>query len=103
MLQDKGIFEIAERGEIEVKGKGLMRTYFLLKNLQKSDEQIMGLVDGETCVYQEDLEDVMDVQNGEKTLSMSIYIYIYIYIYKYILLSNSFVWPFMLTKDPFIW
>ncbi len=69
MLKDKGIFEIAERGEIEVKGKGLMRTYFLLKNLQKSDEQIMGLVDGETCVYQEDPEDVMYVQNGEKTLS----------------------------------
>uniref|UniRef100_A0A673L6V4 guanylate cyclase n=1 Tax=Sinocyclocheilus rhinocerous TaxID=307959 RepID=A0A673L6V4_9TELE len=66
VLKDKGIFEIAERGEIEVKGKGLMRTYFLLKNLQKSDEQIMGLVDGETCVYQEDLEDVTD--KGEETL-----------------------------------
>ncbi|XP_043107603.1 guanylate cyclase soluble subunit beta-2 [Puntigrus tetrazona] len=63
VLKDKGIFEIAERGEIEVKGKGLMRTYFLLKNLQKSDEQIMGLVDGETCVYQEDPGDVTDVQN----------------------------------------
>ncbi len=69
MIKDKGIFEIAERGEIEVKGKGLMRTYFLLKNLQKSDEQIMGLIDGETSVFQEDPEDVMDVQNGEKTLS----------------------------------
>ncbi len=70
MIKDKGIFEIAERGEIEVKGKGLMRTYFLLKNLQKSDEQIMGLIDGETSVFQEDPEDVMDVQNGEKTLSV---------------------------------
>ncbi|ROI16208.1 Guanylate cyclase soluble subunit beta-2, partial [Anabarilius grahami] len=60
VLKDKGVFKITERGEIEVKGKGLMRTYFLLKNLQKSDEQIMGLVDGETCVYQEDTEDVTD-------------------------------------------
>ncbi|KAK7127660.1 hypothetical protein R3I93_020290 [Phoxinus phoxinus] len=65
VLKDKGIFEIAERGEIEVKGKGLMRTYFLLKNLQKSDEQIMGLVDGETCVYQEDTEDLKDDSNEE--------------------------------------
>ncbi|XP_059393334.1 guanylate cyclase soluble subunit beta-2 [Carassius carassius] len=63
VLKDKGIFEIAERGEIEVKGKGLMRTFFLLKNLQKSDEQIMGLVDGETCVHQKDPEDVTDAQN----------------------------------------
>uniref|UniRef100_A0A8C2JWK5 guanylate cyclase n=1 Tax=Cyprinus carpio TaxID=7962 RepID=A0A8C2JWK5_CYPCA len=70
VLKDKGNFEIAERGEIEVKGKGLMRTFFLLNNLQKSDEQIMGLVDGETCVYQKDPEDVTDAQNGEKTLSM---------------------------------
>ncbi|XP_685297.6 guanylate cyclase soluble subunit beta-2 isoform X3 [Danio rerio] len=60
VIKDKGIFEMAERGEIEVKGKGLMRTYFLLKNLQKSDEQIMGLVDGEMCVYQEDLEEETD-------------------------------------------
>ncbi|XP_042621722.1 guanylate cyclase soluble subunit beta-2-like [Cyprinus carpio] len=36
VLKYKKIFEIAERGEIEVKGKGLMRTYFLLMNLQKS-------------------------------------------------------------------
>uniref|UniRef100_A0A8C1YA46 guanylate cyclase n=1 Tax=Cyprinus carpio TaxID=7962 RepID=A0A8C1YA46_CYPCA len=70
VLKDKGNFEITERGEIEVKGKGLMRTFFLLNNLQKSDEQIMGLVDGETCVYQKDPEDVTDAQNGEKTLSM---------------------------------
>ncbi|XP_067287600.1 guanylate cyclase soluble subunit beta-2 isoform X2 [Pseudorasbora parva] len=65
VLKDKAIFEIAERGEIEVKGKGLMRTYFLLKNLQKSEEQIMGLVDGETCVYQEDTEDVTDHSKEE--------------------------------------
>ncbi|XP_056418018.1 guanylate cyclase soluble subunit beta-2-like isoform X2 [Hyla sarda] len=35
-------FEIVERGVIEVKGKGKMRTYFLLKNLQLSEEEIMG-------------------------------------------------------------
>ncbi|XP_073439441.1 guanylate cyclase soluble subunit beta-2-like [Dendrobates tinctorius] len=38
-LQD---FEIVERGVIEVKGKGKMRTYFLLKNLHLSEEEIMG-------------------------------------------------------------
>ncbi|XP_031414700.1 guanylate cyclase soluble subunit beta-2 [Clupea harengus] len=40
-LEGKG-FDISERGEIEVKGKGLMTTYFLLKNLHASEEQIMG-------------------------------------------------------------
>ncbi|XP_051957076.1 guanylate cyclase soluble subunit beta-2 [Xyrauchen texanus] len=56
VLKDKGIFEIRERGEIEVKGKGLMKTYFLLENLHMSDDQIMGRVDGETRVYQDGLE-----------------------------------------------
>lgn len=57
-------YEISERGEIEVKGKGLMKTYFLLKNLQMTDEQIMGLVDGETCVYRDEPEDVTDDTKG---------------------------------------
>ncbi|KAM3936183.1 guanylate cyclase soluble subunit beta-2-like [Leptodactylus fuscus] len=35
-------FDIVERGVIEVKGKGKMRTYFLLKNLHLSEEEIMG-------------------------------------------------------------
>ncbi|XP_040278365.1 guanylate cyclase soluble subunit beta-2-like [Bufo bufo] len=35
-------FEIEERGAIEVKGKGKMMTYFLLRNLQLSEEEIMG-------------------------------------------------------------
>ncbi|XP_073525964.1 guanylate cyclase soluble subunit beta-2-like [Phyllobates terribilis] len=35
-------FEIVERGVIEVKGKGKMTTYFLLKNLHLSIEEIMG-------------------------------------------------------------
>ncbi|XP_075054064.1 guanylate cyclase soluble subunit beta-2-like isoform X2 [Mixophyes fleayi] len=34
-------FEIAERGVIEVKGKGKMNTYFLIKNLHLSEEEIM--------------------------------------------------------------
>jgi len=77
VLKDKGIFEIAERGEIEVKGKGLMRTYFLLKNLQKSDEQIMGLVDGETCMYKEDTEVVTDDSKGEEIVKTNItYVFI---------------------------
>ncbi|XP_068919697.1 guanylate cyclase soluble subunit beta-2-like [Petaurus breviceps papuanus] len=35
-------FEIIERGEIEVKGKGKMTTYFLIQNLQVTENEIMG-------------------------------------------------------------
>ncbi|KAM4796078.1 guanylate cyclase soluble subunit beta-2-like [Rhinophrynus dorsalis] len=35
-------FEIMERGVIEVKGKGKLDTYFLIKNLRISDNEIMG-------------------------------------------------------------
>ncbi|KAM4702073.1 guanylate cyclase soluble subunit beta-2-like [Discoglossus pictus] len=35
-------FEIMERGPIEVKGKGMMITYFLIKNLHVSENEIMG-------------------------------------------------------------
>lgn len=41
-----------------------MKTYFLLKNLQMTDEQIMGLGDGETCVYRDEPEDVTDDTKG---------------------------------------
>ncbi|KAF5898499.1 guanylate cyclase soluble subunit beta-2-like, partial [Clarias magur] len=40
-LQDKQ-FQLEERGEIEVKGKGRMQTYFLLKNLRATDSEIVG-------------------------------------------------------------
>ncbi|XP_033895800.2 guanylate cyclase soluble subunit beta-2-like [Acipenser ruthenus] len=40
-LKDKG-FECIDRGEIEVKGKGKMRTYFLAGNLTATDGEIMG-------------------------------------------------------------
>ncbi|XP_012578630.1 PREDICTED: guanylate cyclase soluble subunit beta-2-like [Condylura cristata] len=40
-LENQG-FEIIERGEIEVKGKGKMTTYFLIQNLNASDDEIMG-------------------------------------------------------------
>uniref|UniRef100_A0A8C5U363 guanylate cyclase n=1 Tax=Malurus cyaneus samueli TaxID=2593467 RepID=A0A8C5U363_9PASS len=35
-------FEITERGEIEVKGKGKMHTYFLIRNKSATDSEIMG-------------------------------------------------------------
>ncbi|XP_058526800.1 guanylate cyclase soluble subunit beta-2-like isoform X2 [Ochotona princeps] len=41
-LENQG-FEIIERGEIEVKGKGKMTTYFLLQNLNATEEEIMGI------------------------------------------------------------
>uniref|UniRef100_A0A8B9RJF8 guanylate cyclase n=1 Tax=Astyanax mexicanus TaxID=7994 RepID=A0A8B9RJF8_ASTMX len=40
-LRDKG-FQLEERGEIDVKGKGRMRTYFLVKNLRATESEIMG-------------------------------------------------------------
>uniref|UniRef100_A0A8C0JJ31 guanylate cyclase n=1 Tax=Canis lupus dingo TaxID=286419 RepID=A0A8C0JJ31_CANLU len=40
-LQNRG-FDMVERGEIEVKGKGRMTTYFLLRNLRASDDEILG-------------------------------------------------------------
>uniref|UniRef100_F7FK82 guanylate cyclase n=1 Tax=Monodelphis domestica TaxID=13616 RepID=F7FK82_MONDO len=40
-LENRG-FEIIERGEIEVKGKGKMTTYFLIQNLQVTEDEIMG-------------------------------------------------------------
>ncbi|XP_027960573.1 guanylate cyclase soluble subunit beta-2-like [Eumetopias jubatus] len=40
-LENQG-FEIIERGEIEVKGKGKMTTYFLIRNLHASEDEIMG-------------------------------------------------------------
>nr|XP_036312979.1 guanylate cyclase soluble subunit beta-2-like [Pipistrellus kuhlii] len=40
-LENQG-FEIVERGEIQVKGKGKMTTYFLIQNLNASEDEIMG-------------------------------------------------------------
>ncbi|XP_030420323.1 guanylate cyclase soluble subunit beta-2-like isoform X2 [Gopherus evgoodei] len=40
-LQNQG-FEIVERGEIEVKGKGKMTTYILRQNLHATENEIMG-------------------------------------------------------------
>ncbi|XP_032773548.1 guanylate cyclase soluble subunit beta-2 isoform X1 [Rattus rattus] len=40
-LENKG-FEIVRRGEIEVKGKGKMTTYFLIQNLNATEDEIMG-------------------------------------------------------------
>uniref|UniRef100_A0A8W4FH93 guanylate cyclase n=2 Tax=Sus scrofa TaxID=9823 RepID=A0A8W4FH93_PIG len=40
-LENQG-FEITERGEIEVKGKGKMTTYFLIRNVNASEDELMG-------------------------------------------------------------
>lgn len=53
-LKNSG-FNIQERGQIEVKGKGQMTTYFLLGNLLVSEDSIMGREVGETRLYMEDL------------------------------------------------
>ncbi|XP_053273435.1 guanylate cyclase soluble subunit beta-2 [Pleuronectes platessa] len=51
-LRDTG-FNIQQRGQIEVKGKGLMTTYFLLGNLSASEDDIMGREAGKTCLYKD--------------------------------------------------
>ncbi|KAL6461794.1 hypothetical protein MHYP_G00299390 [Metynnis hypsauchen] len=61
-LKDK-MFDIRERGEIQVKGKGLMTTYFLLQNLKLSEEQIMGKGKEDTCVYRDDQQEAQSLDN----------------------------------------
>ncbi|XP_026158067.1 guanylate cyclase soluble subunit beta-2 [Mastacembelus armatus] len=53
-LKDAG-FDIQERGQIEVKGKGQMITYFLLGNPMLSEDSIMGREAGGICLYREEL------------------------------------------------
>ncbi|XP_036933391.1 guanylate cyclase soluble subunit beta-2-like isoform X2 [Acanthopagrus latus] len=47
-------FVIQKRGEIEVKGKGRMTTYFLERNVGVSEQQIMGVSDRATGARQQD-------------------------------------------------
>ncbi|XP_028275165.1 guanylate cyclase soluble subunit beta-2 [Parambassis ranga] len=55
-LKDTG-FNIQERGQIEVKGKGQMTTYFLFGNLLMSEDCIMGREAGGVCPYEENVHD----------------------------------------------
>ncbi|KAM7365499.1 hypothetical protein PAMP_016419 [Pampus punctatissimus] len=48
-------FDIQERGNIEVKGKGQMTTYFLQGNLFMSEDCIMGKETGQMCLYRDDV------------------------------------------------
>ncbi|KAJ8397940.1 hypothetical protein AAFF_G00432870 [Aldrovandia affinis] len=52
-------FDISKRGEIQVKGKGLMTTYFLLQNLRASEDRIMGR-DGKLCIYTDDQQEEVE-------------------------------------------
>lgn len=52
-LQNKD-YIIQKRGEIEIKGKGRMTTYFLERNNGVTEQQIMGLSDQETGARQQD-------------------------------------------------
>ncbi|XP_019384057.1 PREDICTED: guanylate cyclase soluble subunit beta-2-like [Crocodylus porosus] len=60
-LQNCG-FEIAERGEIEVKGKGKMNTYFLRRNLHATEDEIMGRAE-ERHFQHTDLNDALALGN----------------------------------------
>ncbi|KAM4694359.1 guanylate cyclase soluble subunit beta-2-like [Discoglossus pictus] len=58
-LKDKE-FEISARGEIEVKGKGKMRTYFLVRNLRAKENDILGLPVKETDSGRESSQSLHD-------------------------------------------
>ncbi|XP_045552669.1 guanylate cyclase soluble subunit beta-2-like [Salmo salar] len=63
-LEVKG-FDILERGEIQVKGKGLMTTYFLLQNLCVSEDTIMARGTGEPCVYRDNKQGAGESEREE--------------------------------------
>ena len=65
-LENKS-FEIKSRGEIEVKGKGLMNTYFLLQNLHVTEDSIMGRGEGEPCMYRDDPPTLDITATGQPT------------------------------------
>ncbi|XP_058885170.1 guanylate cyclase soluble subunit beta-2 [Acipenser ruthenus] len=53
-------FEISERGEIEVKGKGKMTTYFLVQNLKATEDDIMGRAAGDPSQLHQENEETQD-------------------------------------------
>ncbi|XP_062981556.1 guanylate cyclase soluble subunit beta-2-like [Elgaria multicarinata webbii] len=59
-------FEMVERGEIEVKGKGKMRTYFLRQNLYATENEIMGRAE-ETSG---NADDALESQGGKEIVMM---------------------------------
>ncbi|KAK2819642.1 hypothetical protein Q7C36_021288 [Tachysurus vachellii] len=90
VLKDKQ-FEIRDRGEIQVKGKGLMTTYFLLQNLVLSEEQIMGQGE-DLCLYRDDhkeldqaTDDVREVEEERTSPSKE---------------QSSSSSPYLISDDP---
>lgn len=63
------MFDIVERGEIEVKGKGKMTTYFLRQNLHATENEIMGRADKTSGQVD---------GNGMDTVTFLPFIYIYV-------------------------
>uniref|UniRef100_A0A4W3JL76 guanylate cyclase n=1 Tax=Callorhinchus milii TaxID=7868 RepID=A0A4W3JL76_CALMI len=59
MLKGKN-FEIQERGEIKVKGKGIMRTYFLIRNLRATEDEIMGRQERESDSGRDSVQSSVD-------------------------------------------
>ncbi|XP_047432371.1 guanylate cyclase soluble subunit beta-2-like [Mugil cephalus] len=64
-LKDAG-FNIKERGQIEVKGKGQMMTYFLFGNLLVSEDYIMGRQVERKGLYRDDLHDPIKKEAAKK-------------------------------------
>nr|XP_034965858.1 guanylate cyclase soluble subunit beta-2-like [Zootoca vivipara] len=57
------VFEMVERGEIQVKGKGKMTTHFLRKNLHATENEIMGRL-------KETSEDTLESHHGKNVVIM---------------------------------
>ncbi|XP_071758230.2 guanylate cyclase soluble subunit beta-2 [Centroberyx gerrardi] len=70
VLKDAG-FDLRERGQIEVKGKGQMTTYFLFGNLWASEESIMGREAGGSRLYKEDLQGQRVKESGDPHNTMT--------------------------------
>lgn len=64
-------FQLEERGEIEVKGKGRMQTYFLLKNLRATENEIIGLQVREAGSGQESVQSSEDCSTELPSLRSS--------------------------------
>uniref|UniRef100_A0A670IV37 guanylate cyclase n=1 Tax=Podarcis muralis TaxID=64176 RepID=A0A670IV37_PODMU len=56
------VFEMVERGEIQVKGKGKMTTHFLRKNLHATENEIMGRL--------EETSDTLESDHGKNVVLM---------------------------------
>ncbi|XP_078266183.1 guanylate cyclase soluble subunit beta-2-like [Rhinoraja longicauda] len=71
-LKDK-CFEIHERGEIDIKGKGKMCTYFLIRNVMASENEILGRPQRESDSGQDSVLSLHESGDKNKDAKCSVY------------------------------